>query len=627
MTTSFGYRKVTSDDLPKGITSSMSLSDVQFYSPIFHKFFIMNENNANHVCLRYNRPVIEFLEKKGQNTYNVLIQDASSSTINTVCFVKCSPMFDPVRYLCAPPETHGVNENMQVLPCFETATETEGKNTFNAHESYRQCNNTAYIDGFFTYLSSLLLHEYKFVNAIDCHGLFIGLHDKLSINVIDDLEDLEEYEDFKNNHNVLYELGNSNSKAFKTFHRHSRAFKKKLNLKDMPECEPVAVDDIGEISNVGEVTSNDFLVEVDPSTGEIAMDGGNEEEEEGENDKRVTKSPNYTSGSSTLTSSSCSSRSSQTRTDETIDTDTDSESDSESENGSNASFLSSASASSTSSHDASSGCVSHHNSRSDGDEDDEYLYLDVYNMPSQIIVMERCENTVDSLLQDDSFGDAQISAMFAQLVLTLAAYQKAYKFTHNDLHCNNIMYTRTDRQYLHYCYNGVYYKVPTYGRIYKVIDFDRAIYMFQGKLYMGTCFKPGAVASNQYNYGEYYNANKPEIAPNMSFDLCRFACSIFDILVDLEDDYRMVKNNVKRIVMEWCMDDNGKSVLYKKNGVERYPDFKLYKMITRKVHAHTPEKTIQNEIFVKYVVKHNVLNKKTKIMNIDKMPELWRVCD
>ena len=36
-------------------------------------------------------------------------------------------------------------------------------------------------------------------------------------------------------------------------------------------------------------------------------------------------------------------------------------------------------------------------------------------------------------------------------------------------------------------------------------------------------------------------------------------------------------------------DDNGKNILYKKNGEERYPNFKLYKMIARIVHNHTPE--------------------------------------
>ena len=43
-----------------------------------------------------------------------------------------------------------------------------------------------------------------------------------------------------------------------------------------------------------------------------------------------------------------------------------------------------------------------------------------------------------------------------------------------------------------------------------------------------------------------------------------------------------------------------KNILYKKNGDERYPDFKLYKMIARTVHNHTPEKAqwIKRYIFL-----------------------------
>ena len=65
------------------------------------------------------------------------------------------------------------------------------------------------------------------------------------------------------------------------------------------------------------------------------------------------------------------------------------------------------------------------------------------------------------------------------------------------------------------------------------------------------------------------------------------------------------------------MDDKGKNILYKKNGDERYPDFKLYKMITRLVHKHTPHKQLENPLFKKFVTSKRKLNKKTKIIDID----------
>ena len=43
------------------------------------------------------------------------------------------------------------------------------------------------------------------------------------------------------------------------------------------------------------------------------------------------------------------------------------------------------------------------------------------------------------------------------------------------------MFTKTDKKYLNYKFDGKHYRVPTYGRIYKIIDFGRAIYNFNGK--------------------------------------------------------------------------------------------------------------------------------------------------
>ena len=51
---------------------------------------------------------------------------------------------------------------------------------------------------------------------------------------------------------------------------------------------------------------------------------------------------------------------------------------------------------------------------------------------------------------------------------------------------------------------------------------------------------------------------------------------------------------------EWTKDDKDRNVLYKKNGDERYPDFKLYKMIARTVHKHTPQAQLQGHFFDRF---------------------------
>ena len=215
--------------------------------------------------------------------------------------------------------------------------------------------------------------------------------------------------------------------------------------------------------------------------------------------------------------------------------------------------------------------------------------------------------------------------------MMLITFQKAFSLTHNDLHTNNIMYNKTDKDYLYYKIDDKYYKVPTYGRIFKIIDFGRAIYKFKNELICSDSFheKEGDAAT-QYNCQPYFNTKKPLIEPNFSFDLCRLGCSIFDFIVaEDEDDLSIekIKSPILRIIAGWCKDDKERNILYKKNGDERYPDFKLYKMIARKVHNHVPLNVLRNTYFDKYLM----LNKKViktkikenKIMNIDDIPKYF----
>jgi hypothetical protein len=68
------------------------------------------------------------------------------------------------------------------------------------------------------------------------------------------------------------------------------------------------------------------------------------------------------------------------------------------------------------------------------------------------------------------------------------------------------------------------------------------------------------------------------------------------------------------------VDDNGINVLYKNNGAERYPDFKLYKMIARCVHNHTPNAQLDRPEFSKFIINKNGITKGEFVMNIDELP-------
>jgi len=254
--------------------------------------------------------------------------------------------------------------------------------------------------------------------------------------------------------------------------------------------------------------------------------------------------------------------------------------------------------------------------------EEEAIMLTFPKFPVQVICMEKCENTLDDLIINEKLNDEEWMAALMQIIMMLITYQKMFSFTHNDLHTNNIMYITTNKKFIYYTYKKNTYKVPTFGKIYKLIDFGRAIYKFNGKIFCSDSFQTGGDAATQYNTEPFFNDKKPRLEPNFSFDLCRLACSIFDNVVDDFDDLKHLNDcsPLVRLIVEWCMDDNGVNILYKNNGDERYPDFKLYKMIARYVHKHTPQAQLERKEFSKFLVSNKNISKNEFIINIDELP-------
>ena len=245
----------------------------------------------------------------------------------------------------------------------------------------------------------------------------------------------------------------------------------------------------------------------------------------------------------------------------------------------------------------------------------------VFDFPVQMICLEKCADTLDSLFVQGMTDDEAASALF-QVIMILLVYQKMFRFTHNDLHTNNIMFIETDLPYLTYKYQDKYYRVPTYGRIFKIIDFGRSIYKYQKRTFCSDSFSSSGDASTQYNCEPFFKSSKPRLEPSMSFDLCRLGCSIYDFVFDDEDitkNEQMEKTELQRTIQRWCTDNMGKNVLYKKNGRERYPGFQLYKMIARTVQAHTPENQLSDPWFVQFRLANRDEDQEN-IMDIDNYP-------
>lgn len=124
--------------------------------------------------------------------------------------------------------------------------------------------------------------------------------------------------------------------------------------------------------------------------------------------------------------------------------------------------------------------------------------------------MEKCDNTLDDLILSDSLSNDEYISALMQIIMILLTYQKVFSFTHNDLHTNNVMYNKTKQDFIFYKYANKIYKVPTYGKIYKIIDFGRSIYRVKGRVFCSDSFKQGGDAATQYNTEPYFDDKNPD---------------------------------------------------------------------------------------------------------------------
>ena len=528
------------------------ITNLQLYNPIYKLFFELNENNIQRISL--NHPL-------HMETLTTVFDVKSAKPLEKPVFIKYSPLLNPVRYMIGKYSDN--SEKITRLPALNS-------NTNDIIPSITSYNNTSYVDCFFSFLTSVLLNHHGFLHGVDYYGSYLGIQKQFKTCITDDLDYLRNSDYFHEHVGKDFYIETPAEMSDEIYNgAGSRGNKQKLEI--LETGQDILMEDAIDLNILEPISDPDIIQE---DLEEVYENPAfNAENSDNDDDDSSNSHLNYSSEGD-------------------VDPENVNESDIESENGSE----------NWQTEDGSS-----------SEESEVYGYI--HNFPMQMICLEKCEGTLDELFEKNEIDDKTGAAALFQVIMMLLAYQKAFKFTHNDLHTNNIMWVSTDVEYLSYRFSGKVYRVPTYGKVFKLIDFGRAIYRFQDKQFCSDSFAPGGDAATQYNFEPVFNKNKPRLDPNFSFDLCRLGSSIFDFLMD-ENTPVSKMDELQKTIHRWCLDDNKKNVLYKKNGEERYPNFKLYKMIARTVHEHTPEAQLEFPFFKQFLskVKGDIM------MDLDALP-------
>lgn len=530
---------------------SSRLKTHQTYIPIYKKFFEENDN----IVLNYKNQINKV---HSTNEHNVFTGETPNGN-KIPMFAKFCPLMDPTKVLIGKETVDDVS-----LPI----------HTENSSHLFGDVNNSAYVDSFFSYLTSKMLHQHGFVHGLDCYGSYLAVQKDFRVDIQEDVEYLFDSEYFLENRDK-FKVSDEIYEQFEP--SQSCKFKRRLTIGDDNQEIKLEIDSLETLDEKSIPNSLfDFKDCYNQDSDLVYIK---------ESNKRADSSHH-----STNSSGSCSSRSSATTKDDDEGEDAFSDYD-ESLIDDECDYSSSE------------------------EEEDIPIYATVENFPVNMVFLEGCKETLDDYMLNNDIKEKEWSAILMQIIMSLIVLQEKFYFIHNDLHTSNIMYVPTDKQFLYYKYEERHYKVPTFGKIWKIIDFGRAIYKFKGKIMFSDSFSEKGDASSQYNCEPYLNEKKKIVPPNFSFDLCRLACSLFDFFDEVED-----LDSIRDLIEDWVKDDKGRNILYKKNGDERYPDFKLYKMITRSVHHILPKEQLENPLFSQYSISKKKIKKNQVILNINDIP-------
>ena len=169
---------------------------VQNFVPLYLNYFNLDEKNYNSINLNQKFNIQSILKQNSNNCFNITCLDNSNNKIKVDSFFKFSPLLDPVKFMV------GKYKNITK----EKLTSLPQLSNDSIHAKVLDKNNSAYVDSFFSYLTSQLYHKAGFTHGLDFYGSFLGIKNELKLNVYDDLEYLFDSDFFHKQKNKLFDM-------------------------------------------------------------------------------------------------------------------------------------------------------------------------------------------------------------------------------------------------------------------------------------------------------------------------------------------------------------------------------------------------------------------------------------
>ena len=226
----------------------LNLTDTLNYNPLYSRFFSLNESNFNSINFNnkwYLHEIFDSdsdsnsdsdsksksksktdikLEKNSSdsdsdsdsnldsnsdvtyedcliNIYNCCLKNSNNNKKKFKdVFFKIAPLINPFKYLIGKYDLN--DKSLFNLPSIKDDKKEESI----IHKKMCDSNNSSYVDGFFTFLSSFLNEKYNVVNSINFYGSFNSIKNDYKLNIFDDIDMLEDSDFFLENNGILYNM-------------------------------------------------------------------------------------------------------------------------------------------------------------------------------------------------------------------------------------------------------------------------------------------------------------------------------------------------------------------------------------------------------------------------------------